>query len=160
MNITFDVPDAERFQKAANIAPGVFAKNMRLGMKESTGKIRDLARMRHRFRTRQGNLVKSITAEVTFNSTDGVAGRDYIDDDRAAYGKWVHDGTKPHIIRPRNKKVLRWATGRGKWAYAKWANHPGTKADQFLYEAGRLSQDNINEIFAQYTNRAIKEAGF
>jgi len=160
MQINFDVPDSKRFQRAANAAPEIVFKNHRLAMKESVRQVRDLARVRHRFRTRTGNLVKAITSEVKLGGTEIIEGRDYLDEDRAYYGKWVHDGTKPHIIRPRNKKVLRWATGRGKWAYAKWANHPGTKPDQFLYEAGRLSQDNINEIFAQYTNRAIKEAGF
>jgi hypothetical protein len=159
MDISFDIPDIARFERAAAIAPQVFAKNMRLGMKRSTASVRDLARRRHRFRTRTGNLVKAITAEVTMDGTDGVMGRDYIDPDRAFYGKWVHDGTKPHIIRARNKKVLRWATGRGKWRFARWVRHPGTKPDQFLYEAGRLQQNKINEIFAEYTNKAIQEAG-
>lgn len=160
MDINFDIPNEAQFQKASEAAPKIIFKNTRQAMKEAVKDIRNLARVRHRFRTRTGNLVKSITSEVNLGGTTIVEGRDYLDEDKAYYGKYVHDGTKPHIIRPRNKKVLRWATGRGKWAFAKWANHPGTRADQFLYEAGRLRQYRVNEIFAQYTNRAIREAGF
>lgn len=159
MQISFDVPNESQFQEAIKKSPEIIFKNTRLAMKEAVKQVRDLARVRHRFRTRSGNLVKSITAEVNVGGTEVIEGRDYLDDNRAYYGKYVHEGTRPHLIRPRNKKLLRWASG-GRWHFAKWVNHPGTKADQFLYEAGKLQQDKINDIFADYTNRAIREAGF
>lgn len=47
---------------------------------------------------------------------------------------WVHWGTKPHVIRPKNKKVLRWASG-GKFFFAKKVNHPGYKDDPWMARA-------------------------
>lgn len=42
-----------------------------------------------------------------------------------------HEGTRPHIIRPRNAKVLRFKVG-GKVVYASLVRHPGTKPNRFL----------------------------
>ena len=166
MDIHFDIPDIGRFQQAADAAPKIVSKNMRIAMSESVKQVRDLAMMRHRFVSRTGALVKSVKSEVDFNDTDGIAGRVFLDESVAPYGKFVHDGTgicaghQAWVVTPKNKKALRWASG-GKWVFAKYAKHLlGSKPDQFIYEAGRLKQDKINEIFAQCTNRAIQEAGF
>ena len=46
-----------------------------------------------------------------------------------------HEGTRPHMIRPRYKKALRFpgATGGGYgWVFSKWAAHPGTKPNRYL----------------------------
>lgn len=43
------------------------------------------------------------------------------------YGRHLEDGTPPHIIRPKNKKALRWTGPGGKPIFAKRVNHPGTK---------------------------------
>lgn len=50
------------------------------------------------------------------------------------YAAAVHDGSKPHIIRPRRKKVLRFKVG-ARIVYARLVNHPGTKAQPWLYNA-------------------------
>jgi hypothetical protein len=46
------------------------------------------------------------------------------------YAVWVHDGTKPHEIRPKNKKALKTPFGP-----RKKVNHPGTKANPYLQNA-------------------------
>lgn len=46
-----------------------------------------------------------------------------------------HEGTRPHIIRPRYKQALRFpgATGGGYgWIFSKWVAHPGTKPNRYL----------------------------
>src|SRR5262245_34610076 len=43
------------------------------------------------------------------------------------YAQAVHDGTRPHIIRPRRARVLRF-TSRGQVVYARVVHHPGTRA--------------------------------
>lgn len=57
----------------------------------------------------------------------GVVGTDVI------YAGWVHEGTKPHIIKPKNKKALFWKGAahpvRGP------VNHPGTTGKPFLVDA-------------------------
>lgn len=52
----------------------------------------------------------------------------------AKYGGYVHQGTKPHVILPRNKKFLAWRVGKG-YRFAKIVHHPGTKANPFLQKA-------------------------
>lgn len=53
-----------------------------------------------------------------------------------AYAAFVHDGTRPHIIRPRNAQVLRFQVG-GQVVYARVVHHPGTRARPFLDRALR-----------------------
>lgn len=50
------------------------------------------------------------------------------------YAPMVHDGTRPHIIRPRTKQVLKFNVG-GQVVFAKVVHHPGTRARPFLDRA-------------------------
>lgn len=52
------------------------------------------------------------------------------------YADMVHGGTRPHLIRPRNKQVLRFKVG-GRYVYARVVHHPGTRARPFLDRALR-----------------------
>lgn len=92
----------------------------------------------------------------------------------ASYGLYVHEGTRPHIIRPRNKKALSFEWGRGGFQAAqsggktvfvrpgltanrrvKWhattvfkeVHHPGTRANPFLQRAADKSATKIREYF-------------
>ena len=47
-----------------------------------------------------------------------------------------HEGTKPHVIRPKSGKMLRFVS-RGQVVYAHVVNHPGTKANKYLADALR-----------------------
>lgn len=50
------------------------------------------------------------------------------------YAQFVHDGTRPHIIRARNKKVLKFKVG-ARVLYRPLVRHPGTRARPFLERA-------------------------
>ena len=50
------------------------------------------------------------------------------------YAEWVHDGTRPHIIRAKKKKVLRFQVA-GKVLYRPLVHHPGTRPRPFLARA-------------------------
>jgi hypothetical protein len=52
------------------------------------------------------------------------------------YAEAVHNGTRPHTIRPRNAQALRFVIG-GRVVYAKVVHHPGTKPNPFLERAVR-----------------------
>lgn len=52
------------------------------------------------------------------------------------YAKFVHDGTRPHIIRPRRAQALRFTVG-SQVVYARVVRHPGTRARPFLDRALR-----------------------
>lgn len=53
----------------------------------------------------------------------------------ASYAAPVHEGSRPHLIRPRNAKALRFEIG-GRTVFAKLVRHPGTRARPFLRNAG------------------------
>ena len=61
----------------------------------------------------------------------------YHDPSTAPHALFVHWGTKPHIIKPKNKKMLRWAVG-GRFHFAKQVKHPGTKADPWFQRAAAM----------------------
>ena len=52
------------------------------------------------------------------------------------YAAMVNDGTRPHVIRPRTKQLLRFQVG-GRTVFAKVVNHPGTRPNPFLDRALR-----------------------
>lgn len=75
----------------------------------------------------------------------------------AGYAAFVELGTKPHVIRPRSKKVLAWSTGgrrlsgrptsaarrSGAMAFARKVNHPGTKPKPYLVPAAKLALGRV-----------------
>ncbi|WP_328825553.1 HK97 gp10 family phage protein [Tomitella gaofuii] len=50
------------------------------------------------------------------------------------YAAAVHNGSKPHVIRPRRASVLAFKMG-GKQVFAKSVQHPGTRGRPFLANA-------------------------
>ena len=44
---------------------------------------------------------------------------------------WIEFGTAPHIIRPKDKKALKFKVG-GKDVFAKEVHHPGTRPQPFI----------------------------
>ncbi|MEU1852941.1 hypothetical protein ABZ499_27660 [Streptomyces sp. NPDC019990] len=53
--------------------------------------------------------------------------------------RFVLDGTRPHIIRPRRRKALRFDAG-GETVFAAYARHPGTRPNNFLARALRIGR--------------------
>lgn len=160
MDIKYTFRDEEAVQALKERFPDIFQRNMVLAAKVSTRDVQKTARAKHRFRSRSGNLELAIDTDVQVTSDNEVIGVVQIDPNSpgGAYGPYVHDGTPPHIIRHRNKQWLRWPDGAG-FRFAKMVKHPGTKPDQFIYEAGEANQQHINDVFNRYADKAIKEAG-
>jgi len=79
-----------------------------------------------------GNLGRTIReGEVRFVGPAVVSG--YVEA-TAPYAAAVHEGSRPHVIRPRTKQYLRFDVG-GRTVFAKMVRHPGTKARPFLRNA-------------------------
>ena len=70
----------------------------------------------------------------------------------APHAVFVHWGTRPHIIRPKNKKMLRWAGPSG-FIFAREVHHPGYKGDPWMVraaaEAPRIFEQHVNARIAQ-----------
>ena len=52
---------------------------------------------------------------------------------KAKYAKYVHGGTRAHIIKPKKKKALYWGVRP-----VKRVNHPGIKANPYLLNAWNI----------------------
>jgi bacteriophage HK97-gp10 putative tail-component len=65
------------------------------------------------------------------------------------YAGWLEDGTKPHVIRPKNKKALFWP---GAAHPVKQVNHPGTPAFKVLTGA----RDQVVKDAQKFVNAAMK----
>jgi hypothetical protein len=52
---------------------------------------------------------------------------------QAAYAKWVEEGTDAHVIRPKDRKALRFPVSGGGFGFAKVINHPGSKPHPFFF---------------------------
>ena len=100
--------------------------------------VREYARDHHRFVTRSGMTEKSIMSLAKDNQgtvmlTNNIA-------------RWQHEGTKPYVIVPRSKKVLRFAVNK-EFVFSKRVRHPGIKADPFLYSAAEKELPKIEKRF-------------
>lgn len=58
------------------------------------------------------------------------------------YALPVHEGSAPHVIRPRRKKMLSWKGPEGR-VFASSVNHPGAKPRPWLFNATRQVAGNL-----------------
>jgi len=64
------------------------------------------------------------------------------------YAEYVSGGTRPHVIRPRTAKVLRFTIG-GRTVYATKVNHPGTRPNDFWTRPLQRLPDTVQRIWNQ-----------
>jgi hypothetical protein len=110
---------------------------------------------------RTGNLGRSIRiGRVTPKEAETIAS--------ANYAVYVHEGTRAHDIRPKNKKALRFPAnggsatlaGRvrsgGQVRFAKRVRHPGTKANKWMERGARkaLKDAGLKDMVIEAWNRA------
>jgi hypothetical protein len=55
-----------------------------------------------------------------------------------SYALMHHEGTKPHIIAPKNNGVIRFSNKSGASIHARIVRHPGTKPNKYLTDNLRL----------------------
>jgi len=87
--------------------------------------------VQHGYTRRSGMLDKSMRYHGRKLGTFRYAG-DVVA--KAPYAAYVDNGTRPHRIGTKDKKVLRWFSG-GRPVFARSVFHPGTKAAGFSLQA-------------------------
>lgn len=133
----------------------IFNRRIQQAVKASTILVRASAQEQHRYATKTGNLEKATDYRITDSGMQGVV---FLDSNVAKYAPFVHEGTAAHLIRPKNKTILRFVPRGGNgFIFARKVFHPGTKADPFLYDALRRNIENITDIFARYTDSAVED---
>ena len=75
------------------------------------------------------------------------------DPQRAPHALFVNFGTRPHIIRPKEKKALRWVMGN-RFIFAKFVRHPGYKGDAYILDAAADAMAQFKQIVDQATKDA------
>lgn len=136
-------------------SPEVFTKHVKLALNQNLRDIQVEAKQIHRFIARTGMLEKAIQ---TKDADQNLSGSVYLDTNIAKYANFVHGGTKRHLITPTNRTSLRWATGGG-FKFAKKVMHPGTKSDEFIYQALENKQASIQQRYSDAVNKARIEVG-
>lgn len=154
MEISLNI-QAGKLLEAFAKAPQAVRDHLRIAVKSSTVDVQREARKTHRFKTKTAMLERSVT--VSF--PDEMTGRVFLNPAIAGYANAIHDGSRPHRIEPKRRKRLRWATPGGGFAFARQVNHPGTKADPFLYAALEARKDAIQTKMDKATGAALQEAG-
>lgn len=74
---------------------------------------------------------------------------------RADHGVYVNSGTKPHEIRPRNGKTLRFVSA-GQTVFARKVKHPGTSKRPFMDNAAAAGSQAMRIIMDERTEDAVK----
>jgi hypothetical protein len=115
-----------------------------------------------RVRRKTSNLSRTIGSEVVGEFSVRLYAR-------ANYARDVEEGTRPHVIRPKNKKALRFAASSGgarlsgsarKGAdvvFARVVHHPGTKPHPFLLPGAKAAIEGsglAKEIVAVWDGRS------
>jgi hypothetical protein len=62
----------------------------------------------------------------------------------AGYAIFVHEGTAPHVILPKNGKALFW---KGAAHPVRSVNHPGTKPNRFMPRIAAQAKDAVTRHF-------------
>lgn len=116
--------------------------------------VQDYARQHHRYTTRTGTAERSISTRRTDTrfTVKGEVGT------TSPVTLYLHQGTRPHEIKPKHRTVLRWAGSAG-WVFAKRVYHPGTAPDSFIYNALDAQKDSILKRIDAAVDMAMKGGG-
>ena len=132
---------------------GILRRSIKNAMELSVSTLNNYATTHHRFISRTGTLERAVQSEVTDGGFRGVVS---LNEGVAGYGPCVHEGSRAHVIRPINKRVLRWP-GKGGFVFSKISHHPGYKGDPFLYDALDDNSAEIDKIFDEEIENAVNE---
>ena len=142
--------DFDKLARAFEKFPEETRKMVRIQLKEAAEGIKERAAREHRYTSRSTKLERE---GVDYRVEDNVA--IVALSPRVPYGLYVHEGTKPHIILPSKKKLLRWTDGN-RWFSKRQVNHPGTKPDQFLYNAANKELPLIQSRFDNALEKIVR----
>ena len=179
MDIRLDTTGATGLLSALQRFPRETEEEVHRAVVDGTGIVQVEARATHRFVSRPGAAAEK---SILTRFPDRMTGEAFLDTDTVPYLRFIHEGTKPHPIFPKNaslakqwlyqkqnagkygipkgsKLVLKWATPGGGWAFARFVNHPGTKPDQFLYQAAETKRSVVLERFGRAVQAAKERAG-
>lgn len=146
MQIKVEIPNLKQMQKAFSQAPEDMYREANTAIRSSILKVEQQAVMESPIDT--GRLRQSIHQGIVWGPLYGAVGP------TVNYAYWVHQGSRPHLIRVRNKRVL--ANRRTGQIFGKLVHHPGYKGNPFMKRAAEQSKKEIEDFFKQALDRVLK----
>jgi len=137
MEISIKIVDINKLKAAFKKAPLIAVGEYSTAIERSAFKIEGDAKRAAPVNKGSGGgtLRQSISSRMTGRASAVI-------ESRAKYSAYVDQGTRPHIIRVRNAKVL--ANRRTGQFFGKVVHHPGTKATKYFSGAIENSIPYIN----------------
>ncbi len=140
-------------------SPDQMREGLNLALIKIGRELETTAKTEHKFTTRSGSLERSIGYKIftrkgaSFKAITLKFGLGFDPTKASAsYEKAIHNGSKPHVILPKNGKALAF----GGKVYKK-VNHPGTKKDWFIYRAVKKNRPFINRTLDEAIKKVTKK---
>ncbi len=150
--------DVEAVVKAVDRARDNLARNVPLALQLSADLVAGQAKTVHDYTDRSGMLTNSIAPDMVEGTFEG-GNLSVVVAAGAAYGLFVEKGTRPHTIKPRYRRMLRWPA-EGGFVFARKVRHPGTEPRHFLANALEAKVRDIDEAMQDATMLSFAQAGF
>jgi hypothetical protein len=155
--------DSADFQNALSKFPNLCIKEMQLALLSSSKSIVNQAHTVHRFKSKGGQLVRSIQNRL--NPENKLEAEVFFNEGVATYGKYQHDGTgkygprgSEYPITPKSRKSLYFVSGGNK-VFRKSVMHPGIKPDRFIIDASKVKEPQFRQNVNNAVNLSIIGAG-
>lgn len=143
--ITTRIINADNVSALFGTLPPTLQRETILGLSQATFDGAQTGAQRH---SKTGALVQSL-----YNRAAPKGRAVGHDPQRAPYAIFVNLGTRPHVIRPKNKRALRWPVG-GRFVFATKVDHPGYIGDAYLYKSADTAVAKMGAI----VDAAIRKA--
>lgn len=178
LTLEFDLEKAaEKFKYMPKDMNPVLARAINAFCRKVQSAARD--KENHRYVSRTGRLERSgvNTMDAKPEKLEGSVFLDneaVVNEKGAHYAAYVHEGTKPHDIFPKEKKMLKFATSKntarwrsvpygrfqkGRFTFAFGVSHPGTKPDPFLYNAAEREKGTAQAVFERAVADFLRKNG-
>lgn len=143
--VIIKIKGLDKLRKAISKSPQTVHVELSKAIKTSVNIIRPL--MRREIPVRSGKLSRNVFAQS--KGLIGVVGPDL---KATPYAWFVHEGTRPHMIRPSSKKALSW---KGALHPVRSVRHPGTKKNPFVDRTADRAREPVNQIFGNAINKIV-----
>lgn len=142
--IKVEIPNLEKFREALKKWPSISAPIINRAIRKSIYDIqaKTIVVTPHRTQRLRGSF------QVAFGPLMGIL-RPTVE-----YAIWVHEGTRPHIIRPVNAKALFWKGADHPVASVK---HPGTRPNRFMVAGVAAAQQTVIQNFSNALNEIVRK---
>ncbi|MBI5071669.1 HK97 gp10 family phage protein [Candidatus Falkowbacteria bacterium] len=146
--INLEIKNLDKLQDSFKKYPAIAERWIQRAIEESIAEIQKNA-IRGVVPWRIGRLLQSFGEGIKYGRLWGKIGP------TVNYALFVHEGTRPHVIEAKNKKVL--ANKKAGLIFGRRVNHPGTKPNRFMNRIAEKSSPAIQKHFSLALDKIVDE---